>query len=94
MLKLKIWHFFDRILQRLSALQRQIPLIYPESKGKVVWDTILCGIRLYFMFVIPIQLAFPQELLYSSLLMVTLLFTCVLVIDVIISFYTPYYEFG
>jgi hypothetical protein len=61
----------------------------------VTWDLILTVIRVYFMMVVPLQLAFSYEFLYSSsLYYVTLISAWFLMADLVMSFNTPYYEFG
>jgi hypothetical protein len=38
----------------------QIPLFYPESTKKLIWDGVVVIARVYFMLVIPLDLGFER----------------------------------
>lgn len=46
-------------MARLIQWEQQIAVILPQSKMKVMWDLFITIMRIYFMFLIPIQVAFP-----------------------------------
>jgi hypothetical protein len=51
--------------------------------------------RIYYMFVIPLDLSFGQEqFMFSTLFEATIVFLCMLLVDFLISFNTAYYKYG
>ena len=51
----------ENAIKKLESILEKIPLISPESRLKIVWDCIVMMGRLYFLFVIPIDLAWSKS---------------------------------
>ncbi|CAD8187163.1 unnamed protein product [Paramecium octaurelia] len=85
----------SQIQQRWVLFIKKIPLIYPESKLKLIWDGIVTAARFYFIFIIPLDLAWEMEqFMFDFLIIPTSLMLALLIIDYIISFNQAFYEFG
>lgn len=70
----------------------KIPLITPESRLKIVWDCVVMLSRLYFLFTIPIDLAWNQyKIIYGELYVPSILMILLLVFDFILSFNSSFY---
>lgn len=48
-------------MKKLNTLAERIPLFYPESRFKLIWDGVMMIPRVYFMFMIPFDLSFFRE---------------------------------
>ncbi|CAD8184791.1 unnamed protein product [Paramecium pentaurelia] len=89
--KQNIKQFFNRIEQQLS----KIPLITPESRWKLIWDCFVACSRLYFMYVIPIDLGWTEiPVIYGQLYPVSVFALIILLLDYLISFNNSFYQFG
>ncbi|CAK77489.1 unnamed protein product (macronuclear) [Paramecium tetraurelia] len=85
----------DNLIKKLEQEIEKIPLITPESRLKIVWDCIVMMSRLYFLFVIPIDLAWDKyQIIYGELYIPTILMILLLVFDFILSFNSSFYQFG
>jgi hypothetical protein len=73
---------------------KPIPLVYPESLFKMIWDVILSFVLMYFFVSIPIHVAFNNGLIFRTNLEISMIFICFLLCDYIIKMNTIYYEFG
>lgn len=72
-----------------------LPLLYPESKKLVFWDIIAILCKLYFLYLIPLELAFTnRRLLFVRYYSSTIIMLIILFIDFIIGLNTAYYKAG
>ena len=76
-------------------MEKETPLLYPESKFKIYWDlTAICA-RLYFLYLIPVDLAWTKDqLMYIKYFTATLIMLSILFVDIIMSLNTAYYQAG
>lgn len=51
----------ENVVKKFESILEKIPLISPESRLKILWDCIVMMSRLYFLFVIPIDLAWSES---------------------------------
>jgi hypothetical protein len=51
----------ENVVKKFESILEKIPLISPESRLKILWDCIVMMSRLYFLFVIPIDLAWGES---------------------------------
>ena len=92
---IKINKFRSLISQKWNTCLNKIPLIYPESKLKMLWDAVVTLARFYFIYVIPMDLAWEmQSFMFDILIIPTSLMLTLLIIDFVLSFNNAYYEFG
>ncbi|CAD8073817.1 unnamed protein product [Paramecium sonneborni] len=85
----------DDLIKKIQQEIEKIPLITPESRLKIVWDCIVMMSRLYFLFTIPIDLAWNKyQIIYGELYIPTILMILLLVFDFILSFNSSIYQFG
>ncbi|CAD8071438.1 unnamed protein product [Paramecium primaurelia] len=85
----------NNLIKKLEQEIEKIPLITPESRLKIVWDCIVMMSRLYFLFTIPIDLAWDKyQIIYGELYIPTILMILLLVFDFILSFNSSFYQFG
>jgi hypothetical protein len=71
-----------------------VPLLYPESKLKILLDIMLAFILIYFFICIPIEITFNNQLMFSINRYISLPFCLFLVFDYFVKMNTVYYEFG
>ena len=80
-----------------------IPIIKPENKKKLMWDFFMIFLTFLLFFIYPIQMAFNLKtfLLYdsdnSSMIIqkcVSMILTIILGTDIILKFFSAYYEKG
>ncbi|CAD8195038.1 unnamed protein product [Paramecium octaurelia] len=88
-----------RILQNLrEVLQNKlnkIPLIHPGQFIKVIWDIVAVVARLYFLYIIPIDLAWVnQQFIFHDFKYISILFLLILIFDMLISLNTVYFLNG
>ncbi|CAD8080729.1 unnamed protein product [Paramecium sonneborni] len=84
-----------QISQRMEQQLQKIPIITPESRWKLIWDCFVAFSRLYFMYVIPIDLGWTEiPVIYGQLYPVSVLALIILLIDYLISFNNSFYQFG
>ncbi|CAD8062415.1 unnamed protein product [Paramecium primaurelia] len=85
----------DNLIKKIQQEMEKIPLITPESRLKIVWDCVVMLSRLYFLFTIPIDLAWNKyKIIYGELYIPTILMILLLVFDFILSFNSSFYQFG
>ncbi|CAD8174959.1 unnamed protein product [Paramecium pentaurelia] len=85
----------NNLYKKIESELEKIPLISPESRLKIVWDCVVMISRLYFLFTIPLDLAWnQQQIIYGQLYTPTILMIMLLVIDFILSFNNSFYQFG
>ncbi|CAD8106016.1 unnamed protein product [Paramecium primaurelia] len=90
-LLINIKPFVDNLTQYIKAL----PLLYPESTKIVVWDIIAISSKLYFLYLIPLELAWTnRSLLYNRYYSSSIIMLIILFIDFIIGLNTAYYNAG
>lgn len=77
-----------------TKVTKPIPLVYPQSMFKIMWDTVLSLVLICFFLFIPIEVAFDNGLVFREYLGVTMSFIAFLVLDYFIKMNTVYYEFG
>lgn len=49
------------MIDKVEICINKIPLIYPESRLKVLWDIVIMCVRFYFIFVIPLDLSWDHH---------------------------------
>lgn len=80
------------LYKKLDVLIEKIPLISPESRWKIVWDCVGTISRLYFLFIIPIDLAWNNEkVIFGILYTPTIFMLMILLFDFLISFNNSFY---
>ncbi len=91
----------------MLKLTKKIPVILPDSKPKVLWDTLIIVIICFFFCIIPLQLCFDifyddeieevlseLELSHNISVFLTGLPDLFLIVDTIFKFITGFYEDG
>lgn len=72
-----------------------LPLLYPESKKIVFWDIIAIVSKLYFLYLIPLELAWSnRKLLFVRYYTSTIVTLIILFVDFMIGLNTAYYKAG
>jgi hypothetical protein len=61
--------------------------------SKIIWDIMLSVVLMYFFVMIPIEIAFDNDILYTGGSGLTILFVIFLLIDYIVKMNTVYYEY-
>ncbi|CAD8084669.1 unnamed protein product [Paramecium sonneborni] len=85
----------NNFYKKIELELEKIPLITPESRLKIVWDCVVMMSRLYFLFTIPLDLAWnQQQIIYGQLYTPTIFMILLLVLDIILSFNNSFYQFG
>lgn len=82
------------MLSLFTKAMKPIPLVYPQSLFKIIWDFILCLVLIYFFVSIPIDVSFNNGLLFRKNLYISITSIWFLFCDYIIKMNTIYYEFG
>ncbi|CAD8054681.1 unnamed protein product [Paramecium primaurelia] len=83
--------FYSWIAKKIN----KIPLIYPQSIYKTIWDVLATIARLYFLYMIPVDICWTQEqLLFDNYFISTLIMISILLVDIFISLNTVFYEAG
>ncbi|CAD8120874.1 unnamed protein product [Paramecium sonneborni] len=91
----KILRIFKPFVDNLTQYIKALPLLTPESTKIVIWDIIAILSKLYFLYLIPLELAWTNiPLLYSRYYTSTIIMLIILSIDFIIGFNTAYYNAG
>ncbi|KAM3132071.1 hypothetical protein pb186bvf_015815 [Paramecium bursaria] len=83
----KIWNNFTNIIS-------MIPLVYPQSIHKIIWDTFKCFSMIYFFVGIPIEIIEEASILFNYAYYVTLPLYLFLLADYFIKMSTVYFQFG
>ncbi|CAK87680.1 unnamed protein product (macronuclear) [Paramecium tetraurelia] len=78
----------------LTGLLKMLPIIYPQSVSKIIWDLCLCIVLIYFFIMIPLELAFNNSIMYFQSIWLTVPFYLFLIIDYLMKMNTVYYEYG
>lgn len=97
--KLICFQTVDRVCERtmkvFQFLLSKLPIIYPATRFKIIWDIIAIVARLYFLYLIPLDLAWGNySFMFDMYLNITQIMIFLLVVDVIIGFNTAYYQYG
>lgn len=72
-----------------------IPLLYPENKRIIGWDIIAILSKLYFLYIIPLELAWTnQSLMFNRYYTSTIVMLIILFMDFLIGLNTAYYNAG
>lgn len=83
------------IYVKTNLIIDRIPLFYPESMSKLMWDGFVQIARVYFMFVIPMDLSFnQQQFMFGLLYSTTVVMMTLLIMDFLVSFNTAHYMQG
>lgn len=90
-LKSKFFLFFS---ENFEFLLNKIPIITPESYTKWIWDIILGVIRIYFIIMIPIDLAFNNNILSDTSFGFTVLSSILFMIDICLRLNTAFFKMG
>ena len=96
--------YFDKLIQKSS---KWIPVIMPDRKAKVIWDTVVIFIICVFFCIIPLQLCFDIfyddeiEALFEEIqlnhhlsVFIVSIPDILLIIDTLLKFITGFYEDG
>jgi hypothetical protein len=51
--------------EAVHLMLKPVPLIYPQSPTKIVWDCILGLVLIYFFVTIPLEITFDNNLLFG-----------------------------
>lgn len=82
-------------LKNIQLLFLKMPLIYPETRFKIYWDATAILARLYFLYLIPLDLAWSNySFLFDLYLKITIVMIAMIFLDMIVGFNTAYYEYG
>lgn len=80
------------LYKRIEAYIDTVPLINPEARWKIIWDFAIMLARLYFMFVIPVDLAWKHiQYIYGILYVPSVMMIVLLIIDFGLSFNNKFY---
>ncbi|CAD8125819.1 unnamed protein product [Paramecium sonneborni] len=87
--------FLQNLKNSFNKNLDRVPILYPSAKFKILWDTISVFTRLYFTFVIPLDLGWQQKSFifydFKAVSVISLLF---IIFDLILSLNTAYYKDG
>ncbi|CAD8054703.1 unnamed protein product [Paramecium primaurelia] len=87
--------FFQNIKKSIIIQLEKLPLIHPGQYIKVIWDIIAVTARLYFLYIIPIDLAWVnQQFIFHDLQYISIMFILILVFDLLLSLNTIYFQNG
>ncbi|CAD8121596.1 unnamed protein product [Paramecium sonneborni] len=91
----KIKQFFSRYFNMLVQCLKQIELFQPESPIKLIWDSASLVSRLYFLFMIPLDIAWSKySFMFDMYNLTSLIFQMVLLGDLIVGLNTAFYKQG
>ncbi|CAD8069969.1 unnamed protein product [Paramecium sonneborni] len=93
-LRLKFRIIKTKCKQYLTYIHNQIPLIEPMSNTQFFWDLICFTIRIYLIIVIPVIMAFHGQSFITQQLGPLLLFSIILIFDIITRAFTITYDQG
>ncbi|CAD8084162.1 unnamed protein product [Paramecium sonneborni] len=95
LLKKRLLRTFKPFIECLSHYIMAIPILYPENKRIIIWDIIAIISKLYFLYLIPLELAWTnQSLMFNRYYFSTIIMLIILFIDFIIGLNTTYYNAG
>ncbi|CAK87824.1 unnamed protein product (macronuclear) [Paramecium tetraurelia] len=87
--------FFQDIKKSIIIKLEKLPLIHPGQYMKVVWDIVAVTARLYFLYIIPIDLAWVnQQFIFHDMWYISIMFLLILVFDLLLSLNTIYFQNG
>ncbi|CAD8180989.1 unnamed protein product [Paramecium pentaurelia] len=87
--------FFQNLQEVLMNKLEKLPLIHPGQYIKVIWDIVAVTARLYFLYIIPIDLAWVnQQFIFHDFKYISILFLLILIFDLLISLNTVYFSNG
>lgn len=84
-------NFFSKLNQN-EELNLPWYIITPESKIKAVFDLIVSILYLYFAFVIPFRIGFYSKDVNETLIEHEIVFDIILLLDIVLSFFTAFYD--
>lgn len=95
MLKKKLLRIFKPVVECFSHYIIAIPLLYPENRKVIIWDILAILSKLYFLYLIPLELAWTNHsLLFNRFYTSTIVMLIILFIDFLIGLNTAYYNAG
>jgi hypothetical protein len=87
--------WLGRLSKIFERIINHVPLVHPDGKLKIIWDSILVLPRLYFLFLIPVDLAWTNEqILYGYAIIPTLISLVLIIIDFFFGFACCYHIHG
>ncbi|CAD8191891.1 unnamed protein product [Paramecium pentaurelia] len=87
--------FCQDIKKSIIIKLEKLPLIHPGQYMKVIWDIVAVTARLYFLYIIPIDLAWvTQQFIFHDLHYFSIMFLLILVFDLLLSLNTIYFQNG
>ncbi|CAD8104262.1 unnamed protein product [Paramecium primaurelia] len=91
----KIKQFFSKYLNMLISSLKRIELFQPESTIKLIWDSASLVSRLYFLFLIPLDIAWSKySFMFDMYNLTSFIFQMVLLGDLIVGLNTAFYKQG
>ena len=66
----------------------KIPLIYPESRGKYLWDNFAFIMRLLLLTLIPLDIGFGVNFMFYKGMPLTIIITFMIIIDFLLRINT------
>ncbi|CAK61699.1 unnamed protein product (macronuclear) [Paramecium tetraurelia] len=86
---------FQKFIEITSNLINKLPLFQPDSQYKSIWDVMTIVARLYFLYLIPLDMAWiEQEFIFQLFQPISYIMLILVVSDQILEFNTAYYECG
>ena len=86
---------FKPFVECLSHYIMAIPILYPENRRIIIWDIIAILSKLYFLYLIPLELAWTnQSLMFNRYYTPTIIMLIILFFDFLIGLNTAYYNAG
>ncbi|CAD8202091.1 unnamed protein product [Paramecium octaurelia] len=91
----KIKQFFSKYLNMFISSLKRIELFQPESPIKLIWDSASLVSRLYFLFLIPLDIAWSKySFMFDMYNLTSFIFQMVLLGDLIVGLNTAFYKQG
>ena len=88
MIKLKISYLITTFKKSFAQFLTKIPLIYPESRGKYLWDNLAFMMRLLLLTLIPLDIGFGVNFMFQRGIPLTILITFMIIIDFLLRINT------
>ncbi|CAD8126309.1 unnamed protein product [Paramecium sonneborni] len=87
--------FLQNLRNSFNKNLDRVPILYPSTKFKILWDTISVLTRLYFTFVIPLDIGWQyQSFIFYDFKAVSIIALLFIIFDLILSLNTAYYKDG
>jgi potassium voltage-gated channel Eag-related subfamily H protein 5 len=87
--------FLENFKQTLNRNLDKLPLLTPGSRLKFLWDAASVMARLYFCFVIPLDLGWKDKsFLFYDCKGISIFALLIIIFDLILSLNTAYYKDG